>query len=85
MTESNGASYDTHLRRGPKPPTSKTHTKTVIQAGDNSQTLHLREPKEIVCKMWITLIATATFCFSVRYKWHLGVSQLLCAALLLGD
>lgn len=60
MTESNGASYDTHLRRDPKPRAFKTHTKIVIEKGDKHQALHLREPKEIVCKMWTTLIATAT-------------------------
>lgn len=57
MAESNSASYDTHLRRGSKLPAFKTHTKIVIQAGDNSQTLHIRETKEIVDNMWIILIA----------------------------
>lgn len=56
MAESNGASYDTNLRRSPKP----SAFKIVIQAGDNSPTLHLWEPKETVYKMWITLIAAVT-------------------------
>lgn len=51
MRESNGASYDIHLRMGPEPPAFKTHKKIFIQAGDNSQILHFREPKETVYKM----------------------------------
>lgn len=81
MTDSNGARYDTHLRRGSKPPAFKTHIKIVIQAGDNSQTLHLREPKEMVCKMWITLIAAATsllLCEVQMAPW--GKSASLCSS-----
>lgn len=43
-----------------KPPAFKTHTKIVIQARQKTQTLHLREPKEIAYKMGITLIVPAT-------------------------
>lgn len=85
MTESNGASYDTHIRRGPKPPVFKTHAKTVIKKGDKRQTLHLRKPKEIVYKMQIILTATATsllLCEAQMAPWG---KQLLCAALLSSD
>lgn len=43
-----------------KPPAFKTHTKIVIQARQKTLTLHLREPKERVYKMGITLIVPAT-------------------------
>jgi len=43
-----------------KPPAFKSHTKTVIQARQKTQTLHLRELKEIVYKMGITPIILAT-------------------------
>lgn len=69
-----------------KPPDFKCHTKTVTQARQKTQTLHLREPKEIVYKMRKNSLSSLRhLCFFVRYEWHLGASQLLCAAKISGD